>query len=61
VRTRVRVGEKETLSFDQFNDPSLTASAIGEVITVSFSPESTLVLEGRARADEAIEQAIAEV
>jgi putative spermidine/putrescine transport system ATP-binding protein len=61
VRTRVRVGEKETLSFDQFNDPTLTASAIGEVITVSFSPESTLVLEGRARADEAIEQAIAEV
>jgi putative spermidine/putrescine transport system ATP-binding protein len=60
VRTRVRVG-KETLSFDQFNDPSLTASAIGEAITVSFSRESTLVLEGRARADEAIEQAIAEV
>ena len=59
VRTRVRVG-KETLSFDQFNDPSLTASGIGDRVTVSFSPESTLILEGRASADAAIEAAIAE-
>jgi putative spermidine/putrescine transport system ATP-binding protein len=61
VRTRVRIGEKETLSFDTFNDPSLAASAIGEVVTISFTPESSLVLEGRASADAAIEQAIAEV
>jgi putative spermidine/putrescine transport system ATP-binding protein len=60
VRTRVRIGEKETLSFDQFNDPSLSASTVGDTITVSFSPDSTLVLEGRASADAAIEQAIAE-
>ena len=60
VRTRVRVGEKEQLSFDQFNDPSLSASAIGETVTVSFAPEATLVLEGRASADAAIEEAIAE-
>jgi putative spermidine/putrescine transport system ATP-binding protein len=60
VRTRVKIGD-ETLSFDQFNDPSMTPSAIGETITVSFSPEASLVLEGRASADAAIEQAIAEV
>ena len=59
VRTRVKVGD-QTLSFDQFNDPSLTAAVIGETITVSFSPEATLVLEGRASTDAAIEQAIAE-
>ena len=61
VRTRVRVDDDAILSFDQFNDPSLSAAPIGETITVSFSPESTLVLEGRASADAAIEQAIAEV
>jgi putative spermidine/putrescine transport system ATP-binding protein len=60
VRTRVRIGENETLSFDQFNDPSLAASTVGDTITVSFSPDSTLVLEGRASADAVIEQAIAE-
>jgi putative spermidine/putrescine transport system ATP-binding protein len=59
VRTRVKVGD-QTLSFDQFNDPSLTAAVIGETITVSFAPEATLVLEGRASTDAAIEQAIAE-
>ena len=59
VRTRVKVGD-QTLSFDQFNDPSLKAAVIGEAITVSFSPEATLVLEGRASTDAAIEQAIAE-
>jgi len=61
VRTRVRIGDAETLSFDQFNDPGLTASAIAESVTVSFPPEATLVLEGEASADAAIEQAIAEV
>jgi putative spermidine/putrescine transport system ATP-binding protein len=61
VRTRVRIGGDSVLSFDQFNDPGLAASAIGEEVTVSFSPEATLILEGRASADAAIEQAIAEV
>ena len=61
VRTRVHVAEGAVLSFDQFNDPALAAMAIGEAITVSFSPESTLVLAGRANAAAAIEQAIAEV
>ena len=61
VRTRVRIGDGATLSLDQFNDPSLTAPAIGETVAVSFSPESTLVLEGRASADTVIEEAIAEV
>ncbi len=60
VRTRVRIGDREQLSFDQFNDPSLTASTIGDTITVSFPPEATLVLEGRASSDAVIEQAIAE-
>jgi putative spermidine/putrescine transport system ATP-binding protein len=61
VRTRVHVADDAILSFDQFNDPSLKAPPIGDTITISFSPESTLVLEGRASADAAIEQAIAEV
>jgi putative spermidine/putrescine transport system ATP-binding protein len=60
VRTRVRIG-RDTLSFDQFNDPSLTAATIGEQITVSFPAEATLVLEGKASASSAIEDAIAEV
>jgi putative spermidine/putrescine transport system ATP-binding protein len=61
VRTRIRLGDAATLSFDQFNDPGLAASTIGDPITVSFPPEATLVLEGVASADAAIEQAIAEV
>ena len=61
VRTRVKLGDDVTLSFDQFNDPGLTAAVIGEQITVSFPPEATLILEGNANADVAIEQAIAEV
>jgi putative spermidine/putrescine transport system ATP-binding protein len=60
VRTRLKIGEA-ILSFDQFNDPGLTAQAIGESIVVSFPPEATLVLDGKASADAAIEQAIAEV
>jgi hypothetical protein len=39
----------------------MQAPAIGEAITISFPPEATLVLAGRASADAAIEQAIAEV
>ncbi len=61
VRTRIRISPGATLSLDQFNDPSLAAPVIGETVTVSFSPESTLVLEGAASADAAMEQAIAEV
>jgi putative spermidine/putrescine transport system ATP-binding protein len=61
VRTRIKVADDATLSFDQFNDPALAASVVGEPVTVSFPVEATLVLEGTASADEAIEQAIAEV
>ena len=61
VRTRIKVADDATLSFDQFNDPALAASVVGEPVTVSFPVEATLVLEGEASADEAIEQAIAEV
>jgi putative spermidine/putrescine transport system ATP-binding protein len=59
VRTRLRIASDATLSFDQFNDPSLSTAVVGETITVSFSPESTLVLEGRASNTAAIEEAIA--
>ena len=61
VRTRLRIAADATLSFDQFNDPSLSTAVVGETITVSFSPESTLVLEGRASNTAAIEEAIAEL
>jgi putative spermidine/putrescine transport system ATP-binding protein len=60
VRTRVNIGQEATLSFDQFNDPGLAAAAIGADVSVSFSPESTLILAGKASASDAIEQAIAE-
>jgi putative spermidine/putrescine transport system ATP-binding protein len=59
VRTRIRV-EDATLSFDQFNDPALAAAVIGDGVTVSFPVEATLILEGAASADAAIEAAIAE-
>ncbi|HLO36009.1 MAG TPA: ABC transporter ATP-binding protein [Candidatus Deferrimicrobium sp.] len=61
VRTRVRVGEGASVSLDQFNDPALAASAIGDTITISFPTEATLVLVGEASATAAIEEAIAEV
>jgi putative spermidine/putrescine transport system ATP-binding protein len=61
VRTRIRVAEGATLSFDQFNDPALAAANIGDAATVSFPVEATLVLEGTASAEDAVEQAIAEV
>jgi putative spermidine/putrescine transport system ATP-binding protein len=45
VRTRVRLGESgTTVSLDTFNDPNLTPAAIEEVVTVSFPPESSLVI-----------------
>jgi putative spermidine/putrescine transport system ATP-binding protein len=59
VRTRVRVGDA-SVSLDQFNDPALAASVIGEAITISFPAEATLVLVGQASAADAVEQAIAE-
>jgi putative spermidine/putrescine transport system ATP-binding protein len=61
VRTRIRVAADAALSFDQFNDPALALPAIGETVTVSFPAEATLLLEGAASADAAIEEAIAEV
>jgi putative spermidine/putrescine transport system ATP-binding protein len=61
VRTRIRIAEGVTVSLDAFNDPGLTAAAIGETVTVSFPPEAALVLAGEASADATIEQAIAEV
>jgi putative spermidine/putrescine transport system ATP-binding protein len=60
VRTRVRIGDGATLSFDQFNDPGLAAPPVGDTVTVSFPVEATLVLKGVARTETAIEQAIAE-
>jgi putative spermidine/putrescine transport system ATP-binding protein len=60
VRTRVKIADDATLSFDQFNDPALTPPGIGDMVTVSFPTEATLVLEGTTSADAAIEQAIAE-
>ena len=61
VRTRVGIGNGATVSLDEFNDPGLTAGAIGDTVTISFPPEAALVLEGTASADETVEQAIAEV
>ena len=60
VRTRVRIADDATLSFDQFNDPALALPAVGDTVTVSFPTEAALVLEGAASSDEVIEQAIAE-
>jgi putative spermidine/putrescine transport system ATP-binding protein len=60
VRTRLKIADDATLSFDQFNDPALAASAIGDTITVSFPVEATLVLEGSASAEDVVEAAIAE-
>ncbi|MBA2380947.1 MAG: ABC transporter ATP-binding protein [Chloroflexi bacterium] len=60
VRTRVRIGNEASLSFDQFNDPGLAAGVVGDSIALSFPPEATLVLAGEANAGDALEQAIAE-
>jgi len=46
VRIRVRVGEGAgRISFDTFNDPSLTLPSIGQSITVTFPPEACLLLD----------------
>jgi len=50
VRMRVGLGEGASFSLDTFNDPNLTLPAVGEVVTVSFPREATLVLEGKATA-----------
>jgi putative spermidine/putrescine transport system ATP-binding protein len=50
VRMRVGLGEGASVSLDTFNDPHLTLPAIGEVVTLSFPREATLVLEGTATA-----------
>jgi putative spermidine/putrescine transport system ATP-binding protein len=45
VRTRVRLGDSDTtVSLDTFNDPNLTPPGIGEVVTLSFPPEASLVI-----------------
>jgi putative spermidine/putrescine transport system ATP-binding protein len=48
VRMRVGLGDGASFSLDTFNDPNLTLPAVGEVVTVSFPREATLVLEGAA-------------
>ena len=48
VRMRVGLGEGASFSLDTFNDPNLALPAVGEVVTVSFPREATLVLEGKA-------------
>ena len=46
VRIRVRVGEGAgRISFDTFNDPSLTLPSIGQPISVTFPPEACLLLD----------------
>jgi putative spermidine/putrescine transport system ATP-binding protein len=60
VRTRVRVTDQALISLDQFNDPGLAASVIGDRVTISFPAEASLVLSGHANAIDAVEQAIAE-
>ena len=61
VRTRIRIADGISVSLDQFNDPALAPTGIDDTVTISFPPEATLVLAGRASASAAIEQAIAEV
>jgi putative spermidine/putrescine transport system ATP-binding protein len=60
VRTRLKVGDGASLSWDQFNDPGLAPVSVGESVTVSFPTEASLVLPGAASAETVIEQAIAE-
>jgi putative spermidine/putrescine transport system ATP-binding protein len=48
VRMRVGLGDGASFSLDTFNDPHLTPPTVGEVVTVSFPREATLVLEGKA-------------
>ena len=60
VRTRIVAGDDVVLSFDQFNDPSLSPPSVGDTITVSFPIEASLILEGAASGEDIVEQAIAE-
>ena len=59
VRTRIALSDGQFISLDQFNDPALAASGVGDSITISFPPEATLVLAGSADVDAAAEEAIA--
>jgi putative spermidine/putrescine transport system ATP-binding protein len=59
VRMRVGLADGASVSLDTFNDPHLTLPAVGEVVTISFPREATLVLEGTA--PEATPGALAEV
>lgn len=44
VRIQVRVGEA-SIHVDTFNNPHLALPAVGDTVTVSFSPEAVLVLD----------------
>jgi putative spermidine/putrescine transport system ATP-binding protein len=44
VRTRFRVGGDTVVSFDTFNDPSVSPPDIGTLVTVSFPSETCLVV-----------------
>ncbi len=58
VRMRVGLGDGASVSLDTFNDPHLTLPAVGEVVTISFPREATLVLEGTATASPADPMAV---
>jgi putative spermidine/putrescine transport system ATP-binding protein len=44
VRIRFRAGSDTIVSFDTFNDPSVSPPDLGTVVTVSFPPEACLVV-----------------
>ena len=44
VRIRFRAGGDSIVSFDTFNDPSVSPPDIGTVVSVSFPPEACLVV-----------------
>jgi putative spermidine/putrescine transport system ATP-binding protein len=49
VRVRITLdGTESTVAFDTLNNPHLAVPAEGERVTVSFSPEAVMVLEGSA-------------
>ena len=45
VRTRVRLSDSDVVvSFDSFNDPDLASAPIGDLVTISFPPGTSLVI-----------------
>jgi putative spermidine/putrescine transport system ATP-binding protein len=58
VRMRAGLGDGASVSLDTFNDPNLALPAVGEVVTISFPREATLVLEGTATAPPADPMAV---